>query len=176
MRPPRLLPVLAAGALVLAACGDDDTSSTADSVAVQADPPAAAAPANDSAADTATPDAEPSADAAPANAAGTDGTDTGETESGGEPAADADEGAGDSTGDAADAPAADDAAAPGLRSTRLDDGRIDLIGPDVDAAADVESNLLPSVVVDDLQTGAKVNFRNVAPQNLPILLWMYAPH
>ncbi|MEM9039304.1 MAG: hypothetical protein AAGD33_05350 [Actinomycetota bacterium] len=166
MRPPRLLPVLAAGALVLAACGDDDTSSTADSVAVQADPPADAAPADDSAADTAAPEAEPENDAG-----------TGDTESGVDASDDLDAGSADSAGEpAADEPAADDAAAPGLRSTRLDDGRIDLIGPDVDAAADVESNLLPSVVVDDLQTGAKVNFRNVAPQNLPILLWMYAPH
>jgi len=31
-------------------------------------------------------------------------------------------------------------------------------------------------VVDDVGAGNKVNLRNVAPADKPILLWMYAPH
>ncbi len=51
--------------------------------------------------------------------------------------------------------------------------------PDVvelDPAADVAANQLPDVVVDDVIAGNKVNLRNVAPADTPILLWMYAPH
>ena len=43
-------------------------------------------------------------------------------------------------------------------------------------AAEIDTNLLPSVVVDDLNNGRKVNFRNLVPQDKPVLLWMYAPH
>jgi hypothetical protein len=32
------------------------------------------------------------------------------------------------------------------------------------------------VVVDDVAAGNKVNLRNAAPADTPILLWMYAPH
>ncbi len=53
---------------------------------------------------------------------------------------------------------------------------VDLVGPDVVPASDFDANLLPSVVVDDINTGRKVNFRNLVPQDKPILLWMYAPH
>lgn len=53
---------------------------------------------------------------------------------------------------------------------------VDLVGADVLPESDVESNRLPSVVVDDVNTGRKVNFRNLVPQEKPILLWMYAPH
>lgn len=53
---------------------------------------------------------------------------------------------------------------------------VDLVGADVLPESDVESNLLPSVVVDDVNTGRKVNFKNLVPQEKPILLWMYAPH
>ena len=51
--------------------------------------------------------------------------------------------------------------------------------PDVvelDPAADTAANQLPDVVVDDVINGNKVNLRNVAPADTPILLWMYAPH
>lgn len=54
--------------------------------------------------------------------------------------------------------------------------RLDLVGADVIPAADVASNLLPSVIVNDLNTGQEVNFRNLVPQEKPILLWMWAPH
>lgn len=55
-------------------------------------------------------------------------------------------------------------------------GVVDLVGPDVIESADIETNLLPSVVLDDVSTGRKVNFRNLVPQDKPILLWMWAPH
>lgn len=53
---------------------------------------------------------------------------------------------------------------------------VDLVGTDVLPESDVESNLLPNVIVDDINTGRKVNFRNLVPQEKPILLWMWAPH
>lgn len=63
-------------------------------------------------------------------------------------------------------------AAPTTAST----GHVDLVGPDVVPEAEIDTNLLPSVVVDDVTSGRKVNFRNLVPQEKPILLWMYAPH
>jgi hypothetical protein len=56
------------------------------------------------------------------------------------------------------------------------DGFVDLFGTDVVDGANIESNLLPDVVVNDLTNGREVNFRNLVPQEKPILLWMYAPH
>ncbi len=53
---------------------------------------------------------------------------------------------------------------------------VDLVSADVLPESDFEANLLPSVVVDDINTGRKVNFRNLVPQEKPILLWMWAPH
>ena len=47
---------------------------------------------------------------------------------------------------------------------------------DVEPASDTAANQLPDVVVDDLQRGNKVNLRNFAPSDTPILLWMWAPH
>jgi hypothetical protein len=47
---------------------------------------------------------------------------------------------------------------------------------EVDPAADTAANQLPDVVVDDIAAGNKVNLRNVAPADTPILLWMWAPH
>ena len=55
-------------------------------------------------------------------------------------------------------------------------GYVDLVGPDVIPEAEIETNLLPNVVVDDLGNGRKVNFRNLVPQEKPVLLWMWAPH
>ena len=55
-------------------------------------------------------------------------------------------------------------------------GLVDLVGPDVIGTAEIETNPLPSVVIDDVTNGRKVNFRNLVPQEKPILLWMYAPH
>ena len=68
--------------------------------------------------------------------------------------------------------AADTPAAPAIEGA----GFVDLIGAEVIPEADVASNLLPSVVLDDVTNGRKVNFRNLVPQDKPILLWMYAPH
>ena len=55
-------------------------------------------------------------------------------------------------------------------------GYVDLVGPDVVPAAEIETNLLPNVVVDDLGNARKVNLRNLVPQEKPVLLWMWAPH
>lgn len=91
-----------------------------------------------------------------------------------------DSGSGADSGDplpevADSAPAGDDASsAPAPAATGT--GYVDLVGPDVVAAAEIETNLLPSVVVDDLTNDRKVNFRNLVPQDKPVLLWMYAPH
>lgn len=72
-----------------------------------------------------------------------------------------------------DATAADDAAPTPARTGA---GLLDLSGPDIVASAEIETNELPDVVVDDLTNGRKVNFRNLVPQDKPILLWMWAPH
>ncbi len=47
---------------------------------------------------------------------------------------------------------------------------------ELDPAAETAANQLPDVVVDDVSAGNKVNLRNIAPADTPILLWMYAPH
>ena len=41
--------------------------------------------------------------------------------------------------------------------------------------ADIASNLLPDLVVDNLTTATKVNLRNIVPNDRPVLLWMWAP-
>lgn len=53
--------------------------------------------------------------------------------------------------------------------------QVDLLGDTVVPEAEIPSNLLPAVVLDDLSSGRKVNFRNLIPQELPVLLWMWAP-
>ncbi len=75
--------------------------------------------------------------------------------------------------DAAPAAAPEPGAAP---EPATGPGFVDLVGPDVVPAAEIETNVLPSVVVDDVTNGRKVNFRNLVPQDKPVLLWMYAPH
>ncbi len=47
---------------------------------------------------------------------------------------------------------------------------------DLDPASDTVANQLPDVVVDNITLGNKVNLRNLAPADTPILLWMYAPY
>lgn len=42
--------------------------------------------------------------------------------------------------------------------------------------SEIPTNLLPSVVVDDLQQNNKVNLRNIIPSDRPVVLWMWAPH
>ena len=46
----------------------------------------------------------------------------------------------------------------------------------LDPAADVATNLLPDLVVDNLNDDNKVNLRNYGVGDKPILLWMWAPH
>jgi len=46
----------------------------------------------------------------------------------------------------------------------------------VDPAADLATNLLPDLVVDNLNDDNKVNLRNYGVSDRPILLWMWAPH
>jgi hypothetical protein len=70
----------------------------------------------------------------------------------------------------------DDAAPAAAPEPATGPGFVDLVGPDVVPAAEIETNVLPSVVVDDVTNGRKVNFRNLVPQDKPVLLWMYAPH
>jgi hypothetical protein len=75
------------------------------------------------------------------------------------------------SGEPTQAPAAEPVA-----PNAVEAGFVDLVGPDVLATSELETNMLPSVVVDDLTTDRKVNFRNLVPQDKPILLWMWAPH
>jgi len=93
-------------------------------------------------------------------------------------------GAGDGGDDAVEVrPAAEtpanasaDAAGTPVDPSQLLPTQVDLIGEAVQPSSEIESNLLPAVVLDDVTTGRKVNFRNLVPQDKPILLWMYAPH
>jgi hypothetical protein len=61
-------------------------------------------------------------------------------------------------------------------ATVLTTAGVDLGGPEVDPASDVENNLFPDLVVDDIGRGKKVNIRNIVPSDKPVLLWMWAPH
>lgn len=45
----------------------------------------------------------------------------------------------------------------------------------VDPAADIETNILPDVVLDNVTLSNKVNLRNVIPSDKVVLLWMWAP-
>ena len=42
--------------------------------------------------------------------------------------------------------------------------------------SDIDTNVLPDVVVDNVTTSTKVNLRNVIPADTPVLIWMWAPH
>ena len=53
---------------------------------------------------------------------------------------------------------------------------VDLGGVEVDPASEIETNLFPDLVVDDIGRGKKVNIRNIVPSDKPVLLWMWAPH
>jgi hypothetical protein len=46
----------------------------------------------------------------------------------------------------------------------------------IDPAADLATNLLPDLVVDNLNDDNKVNLRNYGVGDRPILIWMWAPH
>lgn len=47
---------------------------------------------------------------------------------------------------------------------------------DLRPESDVESNPLPSVEVDDVGQGRRVNARNIFPAERPVMLWMWAPY
>ena len=42
--------------------------------------------------------------------------------------------------------------------------------------SNLETNLLPDLLVDDVTREVKVNLRNVFPAERPVLMWMWAPH
>jgi hypothetical protein len=46
----------------------------------------------------------------------------------------------------------------------------------VEPGADLATNLLPDLVVDNLNDDNKVNLRNFGVGDKPILIWMWAPH
>ena len=46
----------------------------------------------------------------------------------------------------------------------------------VDPESNIDINVLPDLVVDNVSLGNKVNLRNTFPAEQPVLLWMYAPH
>jgi len=87
---------------------------------------------------------------------------------------------GGSDGDSADAAAANGGSesADGERADAdvFTTAGIDLGGIEIDPASEIESNLFPDLVVDDIGRGKKVNIRNIVPSDKPILLWMWAPH
>jgi hypothetical protein len=41
--------------------------------------------------------------------------------------------------------------------------------------SEIETNILPDVVVDNVTLSNKVNLRNVIPSDKVVLLWMWAP-
>jgi hypothetical protein len=46
----------------------------------------------------------------------------------------------------------------------------------LDDGSNVETNLLPDLLVDDVTREVKANLRNVFPAERPVLMWMWAPH
>ncbi|MEM9515847.1 MAG: hypothetical protein AAGA42_13435 [Actinomycetota bacterium] len=46
----------------------------------------------------------------------------------------------------------------------------------VDPESNIDTNVLPDLVVDNVSDGNKINLRNTFPADQPVLLWMYAPH
>jgi hypothetical protein len=72
--------------------------------------------------------------------------------------------------DAATTPAGD------ITPAATGDGFADLFGTEVVDVSNIDTNLLPDLVLNDLTNGRDVNLRNLVPQEQPILLWMYAPH
>jgi len=46
----------------------------------------------------------------------------------------------------------------------------------VASESEIETNILPDVVVDNLILANKVNLRNFIPSEKVVLVWMWAPH
>jgi hypothetical protein len=42
--------------------------------------------------------------------------------------------------------------------------------------SEIETNILPDVVLDNVTLSNKVNLRNITPSDKVVLLWMWAPH
>ena len=80
-------------------------------------------------------------------------------------------GSSDDSGGAAQAAEPQEAATPGAPAAGIDLGSAEL-----DPASEVETNLFPDLVVDDVVRAKKVNLRNLIPSEKPVLLWMWAPH
>ncbi len=139
--------VALAGLLALAACGADDAT-TADTLAP------ATFQTND---ETSGLEVDVAGDPVPA------GTDPAPDPAASTPVDNAGSGAPDpTTGE----PAAIEAAPPGGRALAA------AVAPE----SEIETNLLPDLVVDDVRRQAKANFRNIFPADRPVLLWMWAPH
>lgn len=95
-------------------------------------------------------------------------------------------GGGGDGGDSADGAAADggatadgataDGEADSAESDVFTTAGVDLGGVEVDPASEIETNLFPDLVVDDIGRGKKVNIRNIVPSDKPVLLWMWAPY
>lgn len=157
-RRRRLASGALAGTLVLAACGGGDDPASGSDAAVEL-PDADADTGDDAASGQVSDDAGVDAATEPENEV----ADAPEAEAEPDVATEA---------DVATGPDAATEAAPAQAS----DGRVDLVGADVLDSSEIPTNLLPDVVLDDLTNDRKVNFRNLVPQDKPILLWMYAPH
>ena len=77
-------------------------------------------------------------------------------------------------GDGTAATAADTASDPA--AGQMTTGGRDLGGRSSEARSQINTNLLPDLVVDDVGRGKQVNLRNVFPAPRPVLLWMWAPY
>lgn len=180
MRSPRVsrsLAAVAAGLVLLSACGTttEDSASTAATAAPDQAPAAGPGTAATESPADATDAAASSADASTDTTAAAPADDAPPAETPVEDSA-ADDGSEAPAGTEAAAEGTEAPVTPAARSTLGPDGRVDLVGADVVPEAEVESNPLPSVVLDDVQGARKVNFRNLIPQDRPVLLWMWAPH
>ncbi len=154
-----------AGALLIGACGSDQTSSGPRA-------PSATLETNDTTAqlDLGTP-AEPPADGEPAppDAAG-DATPTNDpppTDAAGDATPANDPPPTDAAGDATPDPPAE--VQPAVLGGRAFEAA-------VAPASEVATNLLPDLVIDDVRRESKANFRNIFPADRPVLLWLWAPH
>ncbi len=157
-RSVRSAAAIVATGLVLVACGTaDDAAPVTDPAIVDADADAGA-------------DSDPTPDEAGA----ADGTTTAPADEGVE-ADKPDTQAGD-TVVTSDSPAADEAPSTDAPAPveAVIGGRS--FAAELSAESDFAENMFPDLLVDDIRSGAKVNFRNVFPADRPVLIWAWAPH
>jgi hypothetical protein len=84
-------------------------------------------------------------------------------------------GGGDSSGDAA----GKDSSSASNATEEAADGEAIPATPDETAVtpeSEIETNILPDVVVDNVTLSNKVNLRNVSPSDKLQLVWMWAPN